>query len=682
MAYQVLARKYRPTRFSDVVGQDHVTRTLLNALAQGRIAHGYIFSGHRGIGKTTIARILASALNCRTEVGAAKRPTPEPCNDCESCLEIRQGNAVDVIEIDAATNRGIDEIRELRDAARYRPSRDKYKIYILDEAHQITDAAFNALLKTLEEPPDHIVFMMATTQPEDIPQTIRSRCQHFSFHAVKLDDIVGQLQRIAKAEDILADEQTLSLLAEAGDGSMRDALSIMDQAIASAPLVEGQPELSADEVRGLMGTVSNVVYEQVLEAVAENNSADVLAICNRLLDAGNGAPQLARQFVRYLRNCTVAKITKLSSATDVEATGIAADLLQISPEERRRAARSAALFTEEELSRFLAIMLRTFDDLGFRQEQRFHLELGLLKLVHAQRLLPVEDLLSQLGVAPQTAPKTVPTDRASAFATVPAPTPTRREPAKPVAVPVSAPAAAAPASSATATAAEPTRSTTTARSPEAVSEGFSPRTAAGSQSAQPTTAGALALAEPPFPIRVEPVIAEAVIADAVPAPGETLAVSTPERPHLVPAVQPVLETAALAGTVAASSELDALQNACVDALANAKGQTSASDKLSESTWSLNADTLTIQTTVSATMLKMLFNAEAERLLKATLAASGVTARLVMVPGSAGSAAAPKARRAAPVGSVNELAAKHPIVQQAQQLFSAEIRNVIDLRDKD
>ncbi len=199
MAYQVLARKYRPQRFADVAGQNHVTVTLMNALTQHRIAHGYIFSGHRGIGKTTIARILAMALNCRNAIGSEVRPTAEPCEICESCTEIRAGNAVDVIEIDAATNRGIDEIRELRDAARYRPARDKYKIYILDEAHQITDAAFNALLKTLEEPPDHIVFMMATTQPEDIPQTVRSRCQHFSFHAVKLVDILGELRGIADA---------------------------------------------------------------------------------------------------------------------------------------------------------------------------------------------------------------------------------------------------------------------------------------------------------------------------------------------------------------------------------------------------------------------------------------------------------------------------------------------------
>ncbi len=191
MSYQVLARKYRPQKFSDVIGQEHVTRTLQNAIAQERIAHGYIFSGHRGIGKTTVARILAMALNCRS----AEKPVAEPCGVCDSCTEIRAGNSVDVIEIDAATNRGIDEIRELREAARYRPARDRFKIYILDEAHQITDAAFNALLKTLEEPPSHVIFMLATTQPEDIPQTIRSRCQHFSYRAMKFDDIMGQTPR-------------------------------------------------------------------------------------------------------------------------------------------------------------------------------------------------------------------------------------------------------------------------------------------------------------------------------------------------------------------------------------------------------------------------------------------------------------------------------------------------------
>ncbi len=390
MGYQVLARKYRPQRFADVAGQDHVTRTLLNALTQNRIAHGYIFSGHRGIGKTTIARILAQALNCRTEVGSPQRPTPEPCGVCDSCIEIRQGNAVDVIEIDAATNRGIDEIRELRDAARYAPARDRYKIYILDEAHQITDAAFNALLKTLEEPPSHVIFMMATTEPENIPQTIRSRCQHFSFHAVKFDDILAQLRMIAEQESVVAEDAALALLAEAGDGSMRDALSIMDQAIASAPCdANNQPVLEAQQIRDLMGSVPNTVFEHLLESVAAGESAPLMTRLNDLLNAGHSPQSLARQMVRYLRNTLMAKLG-----------GEQTELLQISSDERARASRSALLFTEEEITRNLQIMLRTFDDLNYRQEQRFHLELGLMKLVHAQRLIPLEELLS--GVATGT----------------------------------------------------------------------------------------------------------------------------------------------------------------------------------------------------------------------------------------------------------------------------------------
>ena len=275
MAYQVLARKYRPQRFADVTGQEHVTRTLLNALTQNRIAHGYIFSGHRGIGKTTIARILAMALNCRTAIGAPERPTPEPCGVCESCTEIRAGNAVDVIEIDAATNRGIDEIRELRDAARYRPARDQYKIYILDEAHQITDAAFNALLKTLEEPPDHVIFMMATTQPEDIPQTIRSRCQHFSFHAVKFDDILAQLARLRPGRT--STPRTPRWRCWPRPATDRCATRCpswirRSRLRRSVDARRRKPHLNAEQIRELMGTVPNTVFERLLEAVSANRS--------------------------------------------------------------------------------------------------------------------------------------------------------------------------------------------------------------------------------------------------------------------------------------------------------------------------------------------------------------------------------------------------------------------------
>src|ERR1700761_5208763 len=324
MSYQVLARKYRPQKFSDVIGQEHVTRTLQNALEQGRTAHGYIFSGHRGIGKTTVARILAAALNCRSQ----NHPVPEPCGVCESCTEIRAGNAVDVIEIDAATNRGIDEIRELREAARYRPARDRYKIYILDEAHQITDAAFNALLKPLEEPPSHIVFMMATTQAEDIPQTIRSRCQHFSFHAVKFDEIVKQLDDIARKENIQTDNEALAVLAEAGDGSMRDALSIMDQAIACCGTT-----LNGALVRGLVGNVGSEVMEELMGTVARSSSEEALRLLDKLMTEGHNPAHFARQLVRFLRNAVVARVATENSP-----------LLQISSDERARVGRVAGQF--------------------------------------------------------------------------------------------------------------------------------------------------------------------------------------------------------------------------------------------------------------------------------------------------------------------------------------------------
>ena len=659
MAYQVLARKYRPQRFADVAGQDHVTVTLMNALTQQRIAHGYIFSGHRGIGKTTIARILAMALNCRNAIGTAQRPTAEPCEVCESCTEIRAGNAVDVIEIDAATNRGIDEIRELRDAARYRPARDKYKIYILDEAHQITDAAFNALLKTLEEPPDHIVFMMATTQPEDIPQTVRSRCQHFSFHAVKLVDILGEIRGIAEREGVDADEAALALLAEAGDGSMRDALSIMDQAIASAPVQDGRPVLNASQIRELMGSVPNAVFEKILEAVDGNRSAEVITIANHLLDAGNSPAQLARQCVRYLRNCVIAKIANIGvdgAGTD----GVAAELLQISADEQRRAARSAALFGEEELTRFLQVMLRTFDELGYRQEQRFHFELGLLKLVHLRRLLPVEEVLSQFpsGGSGQTRPKAAVTTQ---------------------------PAARSVSSTSTAAVAPVV--------PVSTKPAFSPFEADKNKRRFDEPAGSAAPVFVSAPVRAEvptlAFVAPARVVDAAPVVDvqpSVVAVAT-ELLGMGSTVTAVLEPEATpvktANEPAVSSQSgEALQRAAVEALTNAKGQDSAADALDEAEWVIDGNEVRVQTGVSKTMLPMVVNLEAEKIVKAALREAGAGAlKLVLLPGSAASAAAKKPR-AAKSGSAQAKALEHPVVQQAQKLFQAEIRTVIDLRDND
>jgi DNA polymerase-3 subunit gamma/tau len=648
MGYQVLARKYRPQRFGDVAGQDHVTRTLMNALEQNRIAHGYIFSGHRGIGKTTIARILAMALNCRTAIGSAERPTPEPCGVCDACIEIRQGNAVDVIEIDAATNRGIDEIRELRDAARYSPARDRYKVYILDEAHQITEAAFNALLKTLEEPPAHVIFMMATTEPENIPQTIRSRCQHFSFHAVKFDDILAQLKMIAAEEKVAASEEALALLAEAGDGSMRDALSIMDQAIASAPLeiVEGesQPKLSTEQIRELMGSVPSTVFEKLLEAVAAAETAPLMEQLNVLLNAGHSPLSLARQMVRYLRNTLMAKLG-----------GEQTQLLEISADERARAARTALLFSEEELTRNLQIVLRTFDDLNYRQEQRFHLELGLLKLIHAQRLLPIEELLSGVagGAGTRTAASnSVPRATASVArppvaSSLPAATQTR-EPGgwnrAPSPQQSARPESGAAISRSTATV-EPAPVTSPVASTAARELSPFPVVAvqaAGNGSSETLTEGALARAP------------EIAIATAEDSTGERLA-----REGI---------------------NVDSLRQEVISALATA-GHGSAAQLLGSGAWRL--ENSSVQVTVPGMGKKMLaltVNAAAEKIVRQELQRLGAPTRFVVSPGE-GSAPAAVAASAAPVGSVQEAALAHPIVKRAQEIFKAEVRSVVDLRQK-
>src|SRR5262252_9496654 len=269
--YQVIARKYRPQSFADVVNQEHVKTTLENAIAQGRIAHGYIFSGQRGTGKTTIARILARCLNC------IKGPTAAPCGECASCREITAGGTVDVIEIDAASNRGINEMRELRENVRYQPARDRYKVFIIDEAHQITNEAFNALLKTIEEPPSWVVFILCTTESHKIPATIASRCQHFSFRSVDFEALVERMAWICKEEGIEADGEALAVLAQAGEGSVRDSLSALDQAIACCG-----KRLDAAQVRTLLGGFSLESLYRVTQALEESSAARMLEIVEDL----------------------------------------------------------------------------------------------------------------------------------------------------------------------------------------------------------------------------------------------------------------------------------------------------------------------------------------------------------------------------------------------------------------
>jgi len=672
MAYQVLARKYRPQRFSDVAGQDHVTRTLVNALTQKRIAHGYIFSGHRGIGKTTIARILAMALDCRSEVGSPERPTVEPCLQCVSCREISSGgnangdnlssHSFDFIEIDAASNRGIDDVRSICSQADVRPARDKYKIFLLDEAHQITDAAFNAILKTLEEPPDWAIFMMATTEPESIPQTIRSRCQHFSFHAVKFEDILAQLKAIAEKENVTAEDAALALLAEAGDGSMRDALSIMDQAIASAPLENGRAVLQTDQIRELMGSVPNAVFERLMESVSAQQSARLMEDLDKLLTSGNSPAALARQLVRYLRNCLMAKLG-----------GENTQLLEIAQDERSRATRTAQLFTEEELTRNLQIALRTFDELNYRQEQRFHLELGLLKLIQAQRLLPMEEILSGLSSQPAgkrpNSPPSPPssTPRASAAPTRPAP------PAAPSLSPFAASNQRAAETPLPTQVRNLPSAESSARKPESlenqVGQGFSPAISAA------TSSGALA-----------PEVSSLSASTSRPITTETTAVGLlelPETSEEAPQAEPVAESGpqivpSLAATAVASDDTDPIRHAVAQAL-TAGGHSTAAVLIEDGKWTIEGSSVRIEVNAKPTMIRITYNAAAEKLIRQALTQAGAPSRFMIVPGEGLTSSSGPAKSRAPQGSIEAEARANPLVVQAQSLFNAEIVIVVDLR---
>jgi DNA polymerase-3 subunit gamma/tau len=377
--YQVIARKYRPQSFADVVNQEHVKTTLENAIAQNRIAHGYIFSGQRGTGKTTVARILARCLNC------VNGPTNQPCGACASCKEIAAGGSVDVIEIDAASNRGINEMRELRENVRYQPARDRYKVFIIDEAHQITNEAFNALLKTIEEPPGWAVFMLCTTEAHKIPATIASRCQHFSFRSVEFEALVARMAWICEQEGIHADAEALSVLAQAGEGSVRDSLSALDQAIACCG-----DTLQASEVRALLGAFSldalGHVSQALLAGATDGAAARMLEVVNELERNGQNLQHFSRELARYFRNLLVAKIA-----------GGETRLIAASGGERQRLAEISAQFSEEDLTRYLQLSLDLFRDLQFSLQPRFHLELGLLRMVQAGRLVSIEEALAAVG---------------------------------------------------------------------------------------------------------------------------------------------------------------------------------------------------------------------------------------------------------------------------------------------
>jgi len=374
MSYQVIARKWRPQTFDDLVGQQHVTETLKNAITNDRVAHAYIFSGARGVGKTTAARILAKALNC------VKGPTPNPCGECDSCKEIAAGTSLDVIEIDAASNRGIDQIRELREMVRYAPAASRSKVVILDEAHMLTGEASNALLKTLEEPPDRVIFVMATTQPEDLVDTIRSRSQHFHFRALTFAEIGGRLQEIAKKEDLKIEPGAMAVIARMAEGSLRDALSLLEQARAYCG-----DTIPDKEVRELLGVVPDDALEELVQAIAEGSADRALGLVHTFQKEGRNLQHFCREAIRHMRNLLIARTC-----------GADSDLIAATPDQRPALEKAAALFSEEDLTRFFQILLQTDDDLRRKPDPRVHLEMGLLRLINASRLASLEELLVEL----------------------------------------------------------------------------------------------------------------------------------------------------------------------------------------------------------------------------------------------------------------------------------------------
>jgi DNA polymerase-3 subunit gamma/tau len=372
MKYQVIARKFRPQLFDDVVGQKPIVQTLQNAIQMNRIGHAYLFSGPRGVGKTTTARILAKGLNC------VKGPTVVPCNECPSCQEIASGKSIDVFEIDAASNTGVDNIRELRESAKYAAARNRYKIFIIDEVHMLSTSAFNALLKILEEPPAHVVFIMATTERHKLPATILSRCQQFVFRTISPAEIQAHLRQIADREGVKIDDRALSYIVKASEGSMRDAQSLLDQIISFS----GQQVVDED-VRDVLGFIPSEILDRTLDALAERDSKALLENIGIVIDQGLNVQQYVREFIGKIRDLLVLKL------------GLEGKIVG-SAEEKQALASRAGRFSEQDLIRFFDMLLRLENELRWTSQPRFHLEIGFVKLAKIGHVRDIEEVLREV----------------------------------------------------------------------------------------------------------------------------------------------------------------------------------------------------------------------------------------------------------------------------------------------
>jgi DNA polymerase-3 subunit gamma/tau len=375
MAYQVLALKYRPLIFEDVIAQDHITKILGRAVKTGRIAHGYLFTGPRGTGKTTTARILAKALNC------VEGPTPTPCNKCPICKEITSGSSLDVLEIDAASNTGVDDVRTLRENIRYLPTSGKKRVFIIDEVHRLSGSAFDALLKTLEEPPEHAVFIFATTEPHKVPQTILSRTQRYDFRRVPTTALASHMAKLAKLEKVKIDEEAIYLIARKGEGSVRDSLSLLDQMIALS-----DEKITAELTASALGIVDRQLFIKLMEIIAAGKTEPVFGLVRDLFDSGAGIEEFANDFIDYLRNLLVQK-----SASDPDA------FLDVSAVEKEALIRQTAYFTEADILRMIQILAELLAEIKKGYDERLFLEICLVRLTRMESSITLQEVIERLN---------------------------------------------------------------------------------------------------------------------------------------------------------------------------------------------------------------------------------------------------------------------------------------------
>ncbi len=375
-SYLVLARKWRPKLFEEVVGQQPITQTLQNAISQKRVAHAFLFSGARGVGKTSTARILAKALNCE------KGPQINPCDQCTNCQEITQGTSMDVIEIDGASNRGIDEIRELRENVRYTPAKSRYKIYIIDEVHMLTKEAFNALLKTLEEPPSHVIFIFATTEPHKIPATILSRCQRYDFKRISFKEVIGTLKRIVEKEELQISQRGLLSIAQESEGSLRDAESLLDQVIAYAG-----KNIRDEDMAEVLGLIDRKILGDTIEAIANRDVERCMGVIEHVYHFGYDLQHFCRELLQYLRNLILIKVSQHPEG-----------LMELSEEELGLFKRQAEKFHFDQLNHLFTILLKGEQDIAQSTFPRTMLEMTLIRMATLRPILPIDEIMKKLEI--------------------------------------------------------------------------------------------------------------------------------------------------------------------------------------------------------------------------------------------------------------------------------------------